>query len=73
MFPRITDHVAVPTIDLTVHIRSPLPHPGLADDDRVLALFRTDHAADGFIEEDGLIFAPDGTLLAQSRQLAIAR
>jgi acyl-CoA thioesterase len=73
IFPRVSDRMAVPTIDLTVHIRAALPHAGLAVDDRIYAEFTTDHVADGFIEEDGTMWAPDGTLLAQSRQLAIAR
>ncbi len=73
IFPRVSDRMAVPTIDLTVHIRAPLPLAGLAVDDRIYAEFTTDHVADGFIEEDGTMWAPDGTLLAQSRQLAIAR
>ena len=51
-------------------IRAELPHPGLAADAFVLASFRTTVAADGFLEEDGEVWAPDGTLLAQSRQLA---
>jgi acyl-CoA thioesterase len=69
-FSRIQEPVVVPTVDLTIHFRSELPHPGLAADAFVLASFRTTVAAGGFLEEDGEIWAPDGTLLAQSRQLA---
>lgn len=69
-FSRIQEPVVVPTIDLTIHFRSELPHPGLAPDAFVLAVFRTTVAAGGFLEEDGEIWSPDGTLLAQSRQLA---
>ncbi|MGZ4691954.1 MAG: acyl-CoA thioesterase [Acidimicrobiia bacterium] len=69
-FSRIQEPVVVPTVDLTIHFRAALPHPGLAPDAFVLASFRTNIAADGFLEEDGEIWAPDGTLLAQSRQLA---
>lgn len=70
MFGRVREPVVVPTVDLTIHFRAELPHPGLAPDDYVLASFRTNVASDGFLEEDGEIWAPDGTLLAQSRQLA---
>jgi acyl-CoA thioesterase len=71
MFNRVQEPVAVPTVDLTIHFRAALPHPGLAPDAFVLAAFRSTVAADGFLEEDGEIWAPDGTLLAQSRQLAV--
>ncbi|HZJ26843.1 MAG TPA: thioesterase family protein [Acidimicrobiia bacterium] len=70
MLGRIQEPAIVPTVDLTIHFRSELPHPGLAPDAYVLAVFRTRAAAGGFLEEDGEIWAPDGTLLAQSRQLA---
>ena len=70
MFGRVREPVVVPTVDLTIHFRATLPHPGLAPDGFVLASFRTNVAAGGFLEEDGEIWAPDGTLLAQSRQLA---
>lgn len=70
IFTRVDEPLFVPTIDLTVHFRSRLPHPGLAAGAFVLAVFRTTVAADGFMEEDGEVWAPDGTLLAQSRQLA---
>lgn len=63
--------VGVPTIDLTVHFRSPLPVPEMADDDFVFGLFRTSTSAGGFIEDDGDIWSPDGRLLAQCRQLAL--
>jgi acyl-CoA thioesterase len=61
----------VPTIDLTIHFRAPLPVSGFGADDFVLCHFRTRTIADGFLEEDGEIWTAGGTLLAQSRQLAI--
>ena len=69
-FSRMEEPFVVPTVDLTIHFRTELPHPGLAAADFVLASFRTTVAAGGFLEEDGEVWAPDGTLLAQSRQLA---
>lgn len=71
VFARLTAMNPVPTIDLTVHFRSPLPRNGMADDAFVLAVFRTRVAADGYIEEDGELWSDDGVLLAQSRQLAV--
>lgn len=61
----------VPTVDLTVHIRAPLPLD-VPHDDFVLVVFRTRHVHDGFLEEDGEIWSQDGRLLAQSRQLGVA-
>jgi acyl-CoA thioesterase len=68
VFVRTPDRMAVPTVDLTVHVRSPLPE---AYDDWCLVDFRTTVAHDGFLEEDGAVWTRDGTLLAQSRQLAV--
>jgi acyl-CoA thioesterase len=56
-----------PTIDLTLHFRAPLP----IDDSLLLGRFRTRLVRDGFFEEDGELWTPDGTLIAQSRQLAL--
>jgi acyl-CoA thioesterase len=68
-FMRTAEPLAAPTVDLTVHFRAPLHKP----DPKELCLVRTrtNVIHDGFFEEDGWIWAPDGTLLAQSRQLAI--
>lgn len=63
----------VPTVDLTVHFRETLPRVGARPDDWVLARFRTQEGREGFIEEDGELWSADGVLLAQSRQLALAR
>ncbi len=59
-----------PTIDLTVHIRADLP-PGGLPDQPILGRFRTTAAVNGTMEEDGELFLADGTLIAQSRQLAL--
>jgi acyl-CoA thioesterase len=56
-----------PTIDLTIHFRAPLPIP----DGLLLGRFRSPLVRDGFFVEDGELWAPDGTLVAQSRQLAL--
>lgn len=66
-WPRLAELAPAPTIDLTVHFRTPLPMP----DSLLLGRFRTSLVRDGFFEEDGELWAPDGTLVAQSRQLGL--
>jgi acyl-CoA thioesterase len=68
VFTASTGPLAVPTLDLTVHLRAALPRPG----DWVLGRFRTRAARAGFLDEDGELWSRDGELLAQSRQLALA-
>jgi acyl-CoA thioesterase len=68
VFSRLTEPAALPTIDLTVHLRNALP---AGSDDWVLVAFRSTVASDGFVEEDGELWSRDGLLLAQSRQLAV--
>jgi acyl-CoA thioesterase len=70
-FALLTTPAPAPTVDLTIHFRTRLPHPGLAPETPVLARFSSSTSHGGFFEEDGAIWAPDGTLLAQSRQLAL--
>jgi acyl-CoA thioesterase len=60
----------VPTLDLTVHFRAPVP-ASARPDDFYLCVFRTQTAMNGFLEEDGEIWTRDGVLLAHSRQLAL--
>ena len=66
IWPRLTELHPAPTIDLTVHVRAPLPVSG-----PLLARFTSRLARDGFFEEDGELWTRDGTLVAQSRQLAL--
>jgi acyl-CoA thioesterase len=66
-WPRLAELAPAPTIDLTVHFRTPLPLP----DSLLLGRFRTGLVRDGFFEEDGELWTPDGTLVAQSRQLGL--
>lgn len=66
-WPRLKALAPAPTIDLTVHLRSPLPLP----DSLVLGRFTSKLVRDGFFEEDGELWTPDGTLIAQSRQLGL--
>jgi acyl-CoA thioesterase len=71
VFTRLTEPAGLPTIDLTIHFRAPLPLAGAMPDDWLLAVFRSRLGRDGFVEEDGEIWSADGELLAQSRQLAL--
>lgn len=71
VFPVATELLVAPTVDLTIHFRSPLPHPGSEPDDYYLGVFWSHLARDGFFEEDGELWSRDGVLLAQSRQLAL--
>lgn len=69
VFAKASAPLAAVTVDLTVHFRAPA---GRAPDDGwCLAAFRSTVAADGYVEGDGELYAEDGTLLAQSRQLAV--
>jgi acyl-CoA thioesterase len=72
VFPRSTEPIICPTIDLTMHFRTPLPLDGAAADDYYLGRFSSKLGRDGFFEEDGEVWSPDGRLIAQSRQLALA-
>ena len=66
-WPRLAELAPAPTIDLTIHFRAPLP----VEAPLLLGQFVSRHVRDGFFEEDGLLWAPDGTLVAQSRQLGL--
>jgi acyl-CoA thioesterase len=72
-FVRVEVPAAVPTIDYTVHFRAPAVAAAVDPAAAVMVRFTSRTARDGFVEEDGELWAPDGTLLATSRQLALAR
>ncbi len=66
-WPRLKALAPAPTIDLTIHFRVPLP----LRDTLLLGRFTNRLVRDGFFDEDGELWTPDGTLVAQSRQLAL--
>ena len=66
-WPRLAELAPAPTIDLTIHFRAPLPLP----DSLLLGRFHSSLTRDGFFDEDGGLWTPDGTLVAQSRQLGL--
>ncbi len=68
-FMRVSAPVPAPTIDITVHFRTALGARPLQE--LVLARSRARLVHEGFFEEDAEIWSADGTLLAQSRQLAL--
>jgi acyl-CoA thioesterase len=76
-FIRLTEPSTTPTVDLTIHFRQALPAAtetepteGLRNE-LCFARFRSGLVHEGFFEEDGVIWAADGSVLAQSRQLGI--
>jgi acyl-CoA thioesterase len=60
-----------PTIDLTIHFRQPISACDCDPAALCLSVFETRLLHDGLFEEDGVIWAADGAVLAQSRQLGI--
>ncbi|MBV9042605.1 MAG: thioesterase family protein [Acidimicrobiia bacterium] len=70
VFSRTQERVGVPTVDLSVHFRVPVPMPDASPDDFVLVIFSSPVARDGFLVEDGQIWSQSGELIAESRQLA---
>jgi acyl-CoA thioesterase len=72
-FAALDRFVAAPTLDLTIHIRRPLPPADMAPEDYVLGRFTTRLSVAGVWEEDGELWSPSGELIAQSRQLALVR
>jgi acyl-CoA thioesterase len=71
-YTRLKEPATTPTIDLTVHFRTPMPRVAHPDPTELcLARFRTSMIHDGFFEEDGVIWSADGAVLIQSRQLGI--
>ena len=61
-----------PTVDLTIHFRVSLPREAHPDPHELcFARVKASVIHEGFFEEDSVIWASDGTVLAQSRQLAI--
>jgi len=72
-FVRLTAPIAAPTIDLSIHFRVRLPLEATDPPGPVLGLFTSRTSAQGFFEEDAELWSPGGVLLAQGRQLALAR
>jgi acyl-CoA thioesterase len=71
-FIRLSEPAPAPTIDLTVHFRTPMPRVEDPDPRELcLVRFRSRLIHEGFFEEDGVIWARDGAVLAHSRQLAL--
>jgi acyl-CoA thioesterase len=66
-WPRLKALAPAPTIEMSVMFRAPLPLP----DSLLLGRFHTRLVRDGFFDEQGELWSPDGRLVAQSRQLAL--
>lgn len=70
VFGRMDSPGLAPTVELTIHFRG---RPPAGEHEHVLGRFVTRTAQRGLFEEDGWLWSADGTLLAQSRQLALIR
>jgi acyl-CoA thioesterase len=70
-FVRLEHPAFSPTIDLTIHFRQVFPRTDAEPSELCLARFRTGLVHEGFFENDAVIWAADGTVLTQARQLAL--
>lgn len=68
---RLDRFVPSPTVTLSVYFRAHLPRPGAEDEHMCLARFETRLVRDGCFQSSGVVWAPDGTVLAQSHQLQL--
>jgi acyl-CoA thioesterase len=66
-WPRLKSLTPAPTIEMSVLFRTDLPMP----DSLILGKFHSRLVKHGFFDEQGELWTPDGTLVAQSRQLAL--
>lgn len=70
---RLDRVAAAPTLDLTIHFRAPEAARAMDPRAPFLTRYLSRTSRDGLSEEDAEVWAPDGTLLAQGRQLALLR
>lgn len=72
VFIRFAQPTEAATINHIIYFRTHLPHVAEADPAKLyFGLFRSTVVHEGFVEEDGVIWAPEGTVLCQSRQLTM--
>ena len=63
--------VHLPTIELTVHFLVDPRETGLSPEDHCFVVFRQLVGSQGFVDDTGEIWSPDGRLIATSRQIAL--
>jgi len=68
-YVRLDRFITSPTVTLSVYFRTRLPRPNAENEDICLARFETRLVRDGGFHSDGMIRAPDGTVLAETHQL----
>jgi acyl-CoA thioesterase len=71
-FSRTTGPTRAATLDYTIHVVEADPAAHVPPGDHVYLDCRSPLAADGLAVEDGVLWAPDGTVLAVSRQTRLA-
>jgi acyl-CoA thioesterase len=71
-FIRLAQPTDATTVNHTIYFRRRLPRVESPDAAELsFGRFRSTVMYEGFVEEDGVIWAPDGTVLCQSRQLTM--
>ena len=70
-YVRLDRFVPSPTVTLSIYFRQRLPRALTEDDDLCLGRFQTRLVNHGCFESAGTLWAPDGTVLAQSHQLQL--
>lgn len=66
LFGRLERFIRMPSVEIAIQFAEPA---AVADSPWLLGVFRTSHAADGYVLEDGELWTPAGDLVLQARQL----